>query len=427
MGTSSVNLRRSAVHLAAIIAVAFLGLTAWAQTVQSLLAFTGSNGFNPYTGLIEDAEGNFFGATNQGGVNNTGLIYELSPDGHGAWQQRIIYQFSARNGAGENSDGAFPQMQRLAMDRAGNLYGTATAGGLYGQGTVYKVLRVSFTSWRFTTLHSFQGGSDGASPLGGVAVDRQGNVYGTANSGGGTNCILGCGLVYELRPAGFVGYIYTVLHTFTGIPNGGTCPNIYDGELPYRMTPVVDAAGNVYGTTANGGSACTDTGTEWELSPAGGGNWTYAIIYAPGVRDVGQNPQAGMVLDAEGNLYGTCAANVIFELVKASGYQEQILFQGASPYNGDDYDTVTFDNAGNLYWTTTGGPNGYEGTIEELTNHGGSWTHSVLYQFSTTPAIYGNSPWAPVSIDSSGNLYGTNQYGGGGQGNDHGTVWEFTP
>ncbi len=427
MGTSSVSITRSMARLAAVLAVVFLGLSAGAQTVQTLVSFTGSNGFNPYTGLVQDAEGNFYGATNQGGANNTGLIFELSPNGHGGWQQRILYQFSTRNGSGDNSDGAFPQMQRLAIDRAGNLYGTATAGGLYGQGTVFRLLRTSATGFRFTTLHSFQGGSGGTSPIGGVAVDNEGNVYGTTNNGGGTNCINGCGLVYQLRPAGIFGYLFTVLHTFTGIPNGGTCPNIYDGELPSRMTPVVDSAGNVYGTTSNGGSACTDTGTEWELSPAGGGNWTYTLIHVPGVGDVAQYPQAGMVLDAEGNLYGTGSANVIFELVKASGYQEQILFRGTGFYNGADYDTVTFDNAGNLYWTTTGGPVGYEGTIEELTNNGGTWTHSVLWEFSTNPAINGNSPWAPVSIDSSGNLYGTNQYGGGSQGNDDGTVWEYTP
>jgi len=417
----SVVFQRSMLKTATIIAVLCLAVSAHGQNPQVLLQFTGSNGNAPYTGLIQDSHGYFYGATNAGGANNTGLVYKLTKLPSGEWQQIVLYQFSVNGG--ENSDGANPQMPRLTMDSHGFLYGTTIAGGAYGCGTVFRLAPLGPLHWAETTLHSFANSpSDGCQPFGGVAVDAAGNVYGTADTGGNPNCEDGCGIIYKLIPTGVNGYFYNILHFFQGIPSNGQCGVIYDGQYPGRMTPVLDSAGNIYGTTASGGVGCAGFGAEWELSPNGQGGYSYSIINAPG-SPTGAYPMAGIVLDSVGNLYGTTVGNTIFELVKANGYQQQILFEMTGSDNGGDYDTVTFDSAGNLYWTTNYATTGIYGTVEELSNG----VHSILYEFPSSPAIYGEDPWAPVWIDSSGNIYGTNTIGGGSNGNGQGTVWEITP
>jgi uncharacterized repeat protein (TIGR03803 family) len=433
----NVSMLRSLPKLATVVMI-FLGLSAWGQSIQNLLTFSGANGFNPYTGLVEDARGNFYGATHQGGANNNGVIYKLAKNSSGQWVQTIIYQFSARNGGGDNPDGADPVMGRLAIDAHGFLYGTTTVGGANNSGTVFRLSQISAVGWRFTTLYSFEvgmGGIDGV--LGGVVLDRAGNVYGTTSIGGNGNCGGGCGLVYELVATGVNGYSFKILHTFQGIPAQHQCGVVYDGATPQYMIPVLDSPGNLYGTTDYDGVGCGQPGTVWELSPAGGGNWSYTILYS----DYNEQPGAynmlgGVVLDSQGNLYGTSACivegntsgNCAFELIKASGYALQILAQGTGFDNGAAYSTVTFDRGGNLYWVTEGGGPGLCGTVEEAANNGGRWVHSILFEFPSNPgAIYGCNPWGPVVIDSSGNVYGTNIFAGGNSGNEDGTVWEVTP
>jgi uncharacterized repeat protein (TIGR03803 family) len=415
------------------IGLAFLlTAAAWAQTEQTVLTFTGSNGSGPLTGFIQDAKGNFYGAASNGGTTGAGVVYKLTRNAKGKWKQKILYNL-LNNGV----DGAYPQMPFLAMDKHGALYGTASNGGANGNGIVFK-LSPGRPQWKETILHTFTGNGDGGQPIGGVTVDSKGNLYGTTFTGGDpTNCYAGCGVVYELSPGKKGAWTYTVLHTFEGIPASPQC-EAYDGRNPTRVTLVLDAAGNIYGATTLGGYGCSDVGTISELSPAGGGNWTYSLLYLFGVNGAGWpfgTPNGGVILDSQGNLYATDGEGDVAEFVKAQGYAAQIPFQwvgcvGNCP--SGDYDTVTMDKAGNLFWTSASGPNpngDNVGGVYELSPNGqGGWNPlTVLYAFPPNPATEGKQPWAPVMVDASGNLYGTCSAGGGSQGSANGTVWEITP
>ena len=389
-----------------------------AQTESTLLTFTTSNGSGPYTGLIEDAHGRYYGATVNGGANSDGAVYSLTHTAKGRWKEDILYSFGP-SGLG---DGVYPQMPLLAMDRHGALYGTTPNGGAYGHGTVFKLTR-GRPEWKETILYSFTGGNDGDHPIGGVTLDTKGNLYGTTNDGGGSaNCGSGCGTVFELIRGKNGAWTETTLHAFTGYASGGGCQN-YDGANPYRNTIAIDAAGNLFGTTSQGGNSCDAVGTVWELSRAGGGSWNYAILHVMNNGNGDASPAAGGVLDSQDNFYFAVGGGNIYELVASQGYQEQLLYQ--NPGDEDDYDTVNFDNSGNLYWTSqAGGGNGYHGTVEKLTSDGqGGWTHSTLYAFASS-GPQGNQPIAGVMIDASGNMFGTCSMGGA---SSEGTVWEITP
>ncbi len=398
-----------------------LAIAGWAQTEQTVLTFTGSNGNGPMTGLIQDAKGNFYGATWNGGTSGQGLVYKLKRNAKGKWTQTVLYNFGS--GAG---DGLDPQMPFLALDKRGALYGTTPTGGAYNRGTVFK-LSPGKPQWKESILYSFTGGNDGYQPIGGVSIDSKGKVYGTTNNGGGSqNCGGGCGVVYELSPGKKKTWTYSVLHAFTGYPGGVGCGD-YDGANPYRATLAIDPAGNIFGTTQLGGNSCNAAGTVWELSPVQGGGWNYSVLQV--MLGADDYPDAGVVLDDQGNLYFAEGGGNVFEMVKAQNYQEQIIYQFPGPGAEDDYDTVTLDKAGNLYWTSQGGGGlGYHGTVEELSPNGqGGWTHAYLYAFADSPPTQGDQPIAGVMVDSSGNIYGTCSTGGGSQGTASGTVFEITP
>lgn len=176
----------------------------------------------------------------------------------------------------------------------------------------------------------------------------------------------------------------------------------------------------------------------WELSPAGGGRFTYSLVYVPIGGDRFQFPHGGVVLDSQENLYAYAGSDVVAEFLKAQGYAEQILWDsqscGSNPCPGGSYDTVSMDKTGNLYWTTYTGSQTYTGgTVDELSPDGqGGWNFTVLHTFPTNPPSEGTAPYTTVMIDASGNLYGTNS-GGGTTGSCtsypycNGTVWEIVP
>jgi hypothetical protein len=393
-----------------------------AQSENMLVTFTGSNGSGPYTGLIEDGKGHFYGATINGGANGSGAVYELRGIARGKWKETILYSF----GPGGSGDGAYPQMPWLAMDKHGALYGTTPNGGAYSHGMVFKLTRGK-PQWKEEILYSFTGSNDGDGPIGGVTLDSNGNVYGTTNIGGGSaNCASGCGVVFELNRGKHDVWTETVLHAFTGIPQGANCSDDYDGGNPYRATLAIDAAGKIFGTTSAGGNGCGSFGTVWELSPAGGGAWNYSILHDMGAVPGDAYPDAGGVLDSQDNFYFDTGGGNIFELVASQGWQEEELYQYPGPGDEDDYDTVSFDSAGNLYYTSaSAGGNGYAGTVEKLTPDGqGNWSHSTLYTFPDNGAL-GNEPLAGVMVDASGNVYGTCSTGGTDYG-DQGTAFEIT-
>ncbi len=333
------------------------------------------------------------------------------------------------------ADGASPYAG-LTIDAAGNLYGTANSGGYTGGycgsgcGTVFKLTHHG-SGWTFTPLYAFKGDSglnnDPANPGARVVFGPDGNLYGTTVTGGGGRCNsfggYGCGAVFKLSPpatvckAAFCPWTDTVLYSAAHD----------NGEEP-RGDVVFDSAGNLYSTVALGGQY--EGGYVFELTPYHGG-WTEQIVYAfnPDLGDC-NNPMAGLVFDASGNLYGTantgCGYGGVYQLVPSgSGWTENILLSLNGFGNGDGIEaSLTPDGHGSFYGTTVGlGPNN-GGTIFELTPSNGSWMYSLVHAFGGGGD--GSYPTAPVTLDASGtHMYGTTG-DDGPLGIGDGTVYQLT-
>jgi uncharacterized repeat protein (TIGR03803 family) len=245
----------------------------------------GVDGEAPEAGLVFDSAGNLYGTTVGGGDASYayGTVFELTPSGDGNWTETILHNFDGCC----NTDGIDPESS-LIFDSAGNLYGTTLGGGPNLSGTVYELSPSGSGTWTEVLLYSF-GGSVGYDISGGVAMDASGNLYGTTNLGGG-----GGGALYELSPVAGGGWTETTLYSF-GRAKGPSRPV---GNL------ILDASGNVYGTTTEGGTK--GGGTVFELQPQAGGTWTLTLLhdFPSGPKD-GIVPAAGLVSDAAGNLYGT--------------------------------------------------------------------------------------------------------------------------
>jgi uncharacterized repeat protein (TIGR03803 family) len=253
----------------------------WAETV--LYGFTGgTDGAAPAFGdVVFDGAGDLYGTTQFGGTFSSGTVFELTPSGSG-WKENILYSFTG------GSDGGFPYAG-VILDKAGNLYGTASSGGANGVGTVFE-LTPSGSGWTANTLYSFTDSSDGGYPYGGLTFDQSGALYGATISGGQA----GGGTVFKLTPSGDT-WTYSLVYSFNG-PGGAYC-----GPTANLIT---DGAGNLYGTTlCDGGFG---KGSVFKLTPSGG-NWTYISLHDFGGFSDGANPVGPVMLDANGNLYGTAA------------------------------------------------------------------------------------------------------------------------
>jgi uncharacterized repeat protein (TIGR03803 family) len=293
----------------------------------------------------------------------------------------------------------------LTQDEAGNLYGTTRIGGASSLGTVFKF----DPDGNEFLLHSFQGGLDGAEPRGSLIRDAAGNLYGTTFFGG----VAGRGTVFKVDALGNE----SVIHAFLGI-NGD------DGAYP-AADLVQDAVGNLYGTTKGGGLPVqrnngTKAGTIFRVKPSG----EEAVIYDfTQFRGTGSDPRGGMILDQEGNLYGTTRltdrggglgevykfdlnSNALTVLHKFDGTD------GGRPLGG-----LVRDGAGNLYGTTSDFAGCVCGTVFKL-DPGGVLT--VLHSFTGNPD--GRRPFAGLVMDSANNLYGTTLLGGYREG---GTIFKI--
>ncbi len=339
-----------------------------------LHSFTyGADGGYPFAGLIIDFFGNLYGDASSAGTAGAGVLFKIDPSGN----QTVMYSFPG-------SDGSNP-LPGVIQDSAGNLYGTTTGGGPANVGVVYKL----DTTGHETLLHSFTGGADGGSPQSRLIQDSAGYFYGTTQSGGAA----GQGTVYKLDGSGHE----TVLYSFTG----GA-----DGAAPSAGL-IQDSAGNFYGTTSNGGSA--GVGVVFKLDPMG-----HESVLHNFTGPDGSHPYAGVTFDSAGNLYGTTPdggtrGGVVYKLDPAGNYTVLQYFD-YGPDGGYPLGGVTFDSAGNLYATTwSGGPpsGDYPGVVYKVDSSG---IFSVVYTF--TGFSDGGGSRSNVVLDSSGNLYGTTQYGG---------------
>ncbi len=373
------------------------------------------DGGSLYSSLAFDLAGNAYGTTVSGGANNAGIVYELSPTTGGQWKETILYSFKGGSDDGSGSH-ATP-----VFDSAGNLYGTTISGGLTskacraGCGAIFKLSpSADGGPWTETILHQFTGAADGGVAYAGLIFDGAGNLFGT-NIVGGTNAF---GTVFELSPSSGGTWTETVLHNFSGMP---------DGSTPY--TPLkFDSAGNLYGTTYTGGAH--NLGTVYRLSA---GSWTEEVLYSfRGGRD-GAMPFAGVTIDQIGNVFGTTQAGgtarvgIAYELNAADNWKETIIHQflGLSAGDGANPNGLVLDLSGNLYGTTVGGGKFNPGTIFRLTPGASAWKETILYNF--TGGNDGAYPSAAPTLDAAGNLFGTTLWGGPAGDTTGGVAFEFIP
>jgi uncharacterized repeat protein (TIGR03803 family) len=383
---------------------------ACASTETVLYSFTGTDGSQPYAGLVFDASGNLFGTTWNGGAHGYGTVFELTPNSGGGWTETVLYSFCS---ATDCSDGSAP-LAGVVFDAVGNLFGTTSAGKGPGctQRDCGNVFELSPTSggWTEKVIYSFTGSRDGSNPHGGVVFDGSGNLYGTTAFGGSRACR--CGTIFELSPSSGDGWTESVIHTFQ--------PNSSDGARPYAGL-VFDADNNLYGTTLWGG--IYGQGSVFRLKPKGK-RWNFALLHSfVSDRKDGFSPLASVVLDDQGAIYGTTDNGgsddygTVFKLtpIKNRKWKETILktfihTDGAYPAS-----PVILDKAGNVYGTTQGGGaggSGNGGIVFKLIPSKKLWKETVLYDFcSLTGCSDGFGPVGGLIADKAGALYGTTAYG----------------
>jgi uncharacterized repeat protein (TIGR03803 family) len=424
--------KRLSLGLAAVLAM-FVAATlmratrAAAQTAVILHNFNnnGTDGINPWGGLVFDSADNLYGTTLTGGADISGTAFELVRQAGGGFAERILHNFGSTA-----SDGTFPN-GNLIFDASGHLYGVTSAGGAHDEGAVFELARGSGGAWGERVVYSFKStGKDGNIPPAGLVFDSAGNLYGATELGGAS----GDGTVYELSQNSGGGWSEKILLNFTGT----------NGDRPFGSL-IFDSAGNLYGTTLQGGTF--NDGVVFQLAPSSGGTWTETVLYNFGsVANDATRPTSNLIFDSGGNLYGTAVAGgtfgggAVFELSPSGGGWSEAVLHSFPNFNGVDgtgpMGGLIFDASGNLYGTTSQGGSGpcvYFaivggcGTIFELTpGSGGTWTESLVYSFdfpsNENDAVPG--PYAGLVLDSSGNFFGTT-YGGGT--NADGTAFGFKP
>jgi uncharacterized repeat protein (TIGR03803 family) len=383
---------------------------------NTLYTFSGgADGAWPKAGVIVGPDGALYGVTQYGGANTFGTVYRVAQNSNGTWTETVIYNFTDTN------DGAGP-IGQIAFDAAGNIYGTTAFGKPYEQGTVYKLTPGADGTYSATLLYAFTGGADGQQPVSGVVLDKAGNIYGTTPTGGS----MGDGVVFEVSPNSDGTWSENVIHNFGETSSDAVEP---------LSNLLMDAAGNLYGAAGEGGSGTYRGGAVFELSPNGTSTWTENILYSFNGNADGAVPDV-IAFDKSGNIYGTAGGGgivnstncphgcgTIFRLAKSTGgnwpYTRAYAFNGTSGY---DPNGITFDSEGNIYGTTL---ESYPdlGTVFELKRGGAGqrWTYSLLYDFGATAG--GIEPTG--LIIHQGSLYGstlstTTCY-------LCGTVWEVTP
>jgi uncharacterized repeat protein (TIGR03803 family) len=368
-----------------------------AQSYRLLYSFQcGDDASYPESALALDTAGNLYGTAAGGGTYDDGAVYMVSSAG----AETVLHSF-----AGRPDDGAYPTYGTPVLDRAGNLYGTTPEGGPHNSGIVFKLA----PNGTETVVHSFPAyAGDGNTPYAGLILDGAGNLYGTTERGGHS-----VGTVFKLTPSG----VETVLYEF----GAGRY-----GQLPFGGL-ARDATGNFYGTTYQGGTY--NDGAVFQLTPTGEESVVLSLLATFN----GENPFFGLLRDGAGNLYGSAgfggASNLgtVFEVTVAGSSRLLHSFTGV-PDGNQPYGALVRDSAGNLYGSTLYGgtgpcSEGFDlgcGAIFKITPAG---QESILYSFGGPPSD-GEYPLAGLTIDGSGNLYGTTSSGGP---YGCGTVFEYTP
>jgi len=375
-------------------------------TETVLYSFVGSNngatdGYSPL-GVIKDPTGNLYGTTSEGGTGFQGTVFRLDALSN----ETTFYNFQGPPGA--------LLSPTLLMNGAGTFYGTTGMGGSpscnFGGGLVCGTVFSLDSSGNETVLYNFTGFNGDGSYPGALTSDGAGNFYGTTWQGGDSQCF--CGTVFKVDSAGSE----TPLHAFTGVPDG-SFPESSLSEFGGSQV-VRDSAGNLYGTTASGGSVSCACGTVFKVDSAG----HETVLYDFSGQPDGSQP-GNVVMDNAGNLYGTTLAGgvsgngTVFK-VDTSGHETVLYsFTGAQSHDGSAPIGLVLDSSGSLYGVTRSGGsssncpsngNGGCGTFFKLDSTG---HETLLYSFKGLPSADGLSP-ANLMIDSAGNFYGTTSGGG---------------
>jgi uncharacterized repeat protein (TIGR03803 family) len=372
---------------------------------QTIYSFTGTfDGYTPAAApSIPDASGNLYVAT-QGfvAINFTApeeMWFQLSAASGGTWKGNVVANVPT------SKDGYDPVAPLLLNPNNQTVsYGTTLGGGSAGWGTVFVMYNNGGSGLKPVIIHNFLFAGDGGLPYGGLAMDAAGNLYGTAAYGGDLNCPQGCGTVFKLSPTSNLNnWNFSTLYSFK---NGA------DGKTPLGA-PAVDRAGNVYATSSDGGDSCGFYGCGAVIEiPAGGGGARIVHAFQ-GANDGGSSFYNSITVDAAGDIYGantlggTNGTGVVYKLSRGSGdmWKETVLYNFL-PTDTYNVFTPTLDSAGNVYGTTRLGGTNNLGTVIELSQSGNVWTNKVLYNFTSSD---GGFPIGGVVFDSKGNLYGLTQ------------------
>lgn len=394
------------------------GTNGW--SLSTLYSFTGgTDGASPLAAVLFDLAGNLLTTTSgggsvacynsyPGGASGCGAIVKLTSTA-GVWTLSASYDFPTP------TDGGTP-MSNLIADADGNFYGTAEFGGtgqclfyyFDGCGAVFELSPSSDGKWTEKILYSFQSTNDGAIPAGPVTFDQSGNLYGMTMHGGSEGCPAGCGTVYELSPMPDGTWKEQVIYTFSPYAYG------IDGPL------VIDKQGALYGVIPG------PTGEVFQLVPTVNGGWQFNILH-----EFGSQPTGVLIADKAGNLYGTTSSpGSVYELSHDTALWSLHTLYNFNENNGSDPESITLDSDGNIYGVTQSGGLYEAGVAYKLTRESGTWNQSVLYNFAGVNGD-GGAPIGNLTLDSSGNLYGTTTLGGingGGCGGlGCGTAFELSP
>jgi uncharacterized repeat protein (TIGR03803 family) len=352
------------------------------QPFTVLHAFVGgTDGADPFAGLVLGTDGNFYGTTAEGGAQNGGTIFEVTPSG----TETVLYAFGS-----VTNDSTGPEADLIEVK--GTFYGTAGAGGGSGFGTVFSFTPGTGPGTGETILHNFTNNSDGGVPLAPLLLGTDENLYGVTLLGGAN----GEGTVFKITTSGT-----PTLTTFFAL--NGTNGSRAAGGL------IEDSSGNFYGTAEDGGS---NEGTVFKLTSSG------TLSFAtPATMTDGLSPEAGLILGNDGNYYGTASSGgsvndgTVFMITPTGAETVVYSFAGGSDGQGP-VAKLLLASDGNFYGTTQFGGTGNSGTVFKLTPQG---VESVLYSF--TGGSDGALPEGDLVQGSDGALYGTTRRGGAlGQG-----------
>ncbi len=375
----------------AIVAAAITAgpMTISAQMLTVLHSFNGSDGRLPESALVQGSDANFYGTTALGGENHKGTVFKIDSTGN----LTTLHSFS-----GFPSDGANP-VAGLVQGNDGNFYGTTALGGMFGQGTLFRITPAGAV----TVLHSFSGLlGDGAVPMGGLVQSNDGSFYGTTALGGAHSM----GTVFRTA----LGIVIT-LHSFSGSPGEGANP---------IAKLVRGSDGNFYGTTVRGGAQ--HLGTAFKISALG----SFTMLHSfSGSSGEGANPVAGLVQGSDGNFYGTTALGgqhylgTVFKINSAGSFTTLHSFSGSAGEGADPLGGLVQGSDANFYGTTALGGAHYLGTIFRISATG---SFATLHSFNGSPGE-GASSFGGLVQGSDGNFYGTTALGGA---HYWGTVFKFS-